>query len=275
MTHDQLTDDQQSQAPRDDVIGSDAPRRRLPRTLVVGVAAVLALALAVGGGIWAVGKVRDADRTAPTLAWPASDEESTTGESTTEEDTAAKPPAPAGVGAKLLAVPDGYQPGPDIGSLGNDNILDAARTAQHAGDAVRGLDSGERDRFAKALKKLTFTSGAQRSYSAPDSLFVVELHLARVEEAGAERALSRFRSDTGDIFGGFRDGPPVKANGDADCHLLPDAGDPKLDAMLCGAYAHDVLITAYAYGAEKLDTKEVARVLALQLNRAASPEASA
>ncbi|MEU9746987.1 hypothetical protein [Streptomyces niveus] len=261
-----MTDDPRPETPGDDVIGSDPPPRRVPRRVVAGVSAVLALAVAVGGGIWAVGKVGDADRTAPTRAWPAPDEASA------EEE---KPLVPAGVGAKLLAVPDGYQPGPDIGSLGNDNVLDATRTDRHAGDAVRGLKAGERDRLAKALKKLTFTGGAQRSYTAPDSLFVVELHLAQVEEAGADRALSRFRSDTGNILGALREGPPVKANGDAGCYLLPDAEGRKLDAMLCGAYAHDVLITAYAYGAEKLDTEEVARVLASQINHVASPEASA
>ncbi|WP_405616008.1 hypothetical protein OG292_22060 [Streptomyces sp. NBC_01511] len=253
------------QAP-EDIIGSAAPPRRLPRRVVVGVSAVLALAVATGGGIWAVGKVGAADRTAATRAWPAPDEESA------EEE---KPLPPGGVGAKLLPVPDGYQPGPDIGPLGNDNVLDATRTTRHAKDAVRGLKAGERDRFAKALKKLTFTGGAQRSYSAADSLFVVELHLAQVEEAGADRALSRFRSDTGNILGALPKGPPVKANGDADCYPLPDAEGRKLDAMLCGAYVHDVLITAYAYGAEKLDTEEVARVLANQLNHVVSPEASA
>ncbi|MET9553539.1 hypothetical protein [Streptomyces sp. NPDC006645] len=261
-----MTDDQRPAAPGDDVIGSDTPPRRLPRRVVAGVSAVLALAVAVGGGIWAVGKAGEADRTAPTRAWPASDKKPATDE---------KPLVPVGVGAMLLPVPDGYQPGPDIVPLGNDDVLDAARTAQHAGEAVRGLEAGERDRVAKALKKLTFTGGARRSYTAADSRFVVELHLARVAEAGADRALSRFRSDTGNILGGLREGPPVKANGDADCYLLPDAEGRKLDAMLCGAYVHDVLITAYAYGAEKLDTEEVARVVAAQLNHVVSPEASA
>ncbi|MFC8825034.1 hypothetical protein ACFT9I_06705 [Streptomyces sp. NPDC057137] len=260
--HDQQSEQSEQSEPSrtpEDVIGSAVPPRRLPRRVVVGVSAVLALAVAVGGGIWAVGKVGDADRTAATRAWPAS-------LSDEAGPTDAKLVLPGGVGAKLLPLsdgyePDGYLPGPDIGSLGNDNVLDAERTAEHAKDAVRGLDAGERERFAKALKKLKFIGGAQRSYSGADSLFVVEMHLAQVEEAGAERALSRFRSDVEPVLDGLREGPSKK------CFLLPDAGEPKLDAMLCTWTTDDVLVTAYAYGAAKLDTKEIDRMFTEQFDR--------
>lgn len=247
--------------PTADVIGSAAPPRRLPRGVIFGVTAVLALAVVAGAGIWAGG---EADRTAPTRAWPEPESKKT---SAADE----KPLLPGGVGAKLLPVTDGYLPGPDIGSLGNDNVLDAERTAEHARDAARRLTAGQRDRFVKALKRLTFTGGAQRSYYRTDDRLVVELHLAQVEKAGADRALSRFRSDVDAAFDGLRKGPPVKANADADCYLMPDGEGPKLDAVLCSAYTHDVLVTAYAYGSEKLDTKEVARVLAAQLYYAVSP----
>lgn len=260
-----MTDEQPQ--PPDDVIASAAPPRRLPRSVVVGLSAVAALAVAVGGGSWAVGKAGDADRTAPTRAWSAS--MSNGGDPVEEEE-----PVPVGVGAKLLPVSDGYGPegylrGPDIGALGNDNLLDAKGTAEHAEDAVRGLKAGDRDRFAKALRKLTFTGGAQRSYNASDSLFVVELHLAQVAEAGAERELSRFRSDVEDVLGGLRKGPS------AGCHLLPDADDPKLHAMLCNWAVGDVLVTAYAYGASDLDTAEIDRMFTEQLDRLAATGESA
>ncbi|MEU0527376.1 hypothetical protein [Streptomyces niveus] len=266
-----MTDRQpQSQSPQGqspvDVIGSAAPPRRLPRRVVAGISAVLALAVAAGGGIWAVAKVGDADRTAPTRAWPASMAD---GASPAET----KLPVPGGVAAELLPVddgyrPDGYLPGPDIGSLGNDNVLDAARTAEHAKDAVRGLKAGERDRFAKALKKLKFTGGARRSYSGADNLFVVEIHLAQVEEDGAERALTRFRTDVGPVLKGLDKGPS------ADCFLLPDAGAPDLDAMLCTRSTHGVLVTAYAYGAPGLDTKEISRMFTEQIGLAGSGESA-
>lgn len=246
-------------APTDDVIGSAAPRRRLPRGVVVGVTAVLALAV-VGGGIWAVG---EADRTAPpTRAWA---------EVTPKRQADEEPLPLGGVGAKLLPVPNGYLPGPDIASLGNDNVLDADRTAEHAGDAARGLDDFERDDVAAALDELTFTGGAQRSYYRADDRLAVELHLAQVEKAGADSALSQFREDVDFALGGFRKGPPVKANADADCYLMPDIEGPELDAMLCTAYTHDVVVTAYAYGSEKLDTKEIARMVAAQLHQVVSP----
>ncbi|WP_405797599.1 hypothetical protein [Streptomyces sp. NBC_01506] len=246
-----------------DIIGSTAPRRRLPRSVVVGVLAVLALAVAAGGGIWAVGKVGDADRTAPTRAWPPSRSNEVPEASPADTEVL----VPGGIGAKLLPVDDGYEPdgyllGPDIASLGNDNTLDAARTAEHAKDAVRGLDAGQRDRFAKALRKLRFTGGAQRSYSNSDSLSVVEMHLAQVEEAGSERALSRFRSDVKPVLDGLRKGPS------AGCFLLPD-GEAELNAMLCSWHTHDVLVTAYAYGASKLDSKEIDRMFEEQLGRLA------
>ncbi|AQU67927.1 hypothetical protein [Streptomyces niveus] len=257
----------QSPQASEDVIGSAAPPRRLPRRVVAGISAVLALAVAAGGGIWVVAKVGDADRTAPTRAWPAS-----MPDGARPADT--KHLVPGGVGAKLLPVddgyrPDGYLPGPDIGSLGNDNVLDAGRTAEHAKDAVRGLKAGERDRFAKALKKLKFTGGARRSYSGADNLFVVEIHLAQVEKDGAERALARFRTDVGPVLKGLRKGPS------ADCFLLPDAGDPDLDAMLCTRSRHGVLVTAYAYGAPGLDTKEISRMFTEQTGRLATSGESA
>ncbi|MFF2187344.1 hypothetical protein [Streptomyces sp. NPDC058155] len=261
--------DQRPESPQapEDVIGSAAPPRRLPRRTAVGVSAVLALAVAAGGGIWAVAKVGDADRTAPTRAWPASMPDGA-------RPADAKLLVPGGVAAELLPVddgyrPDGYLPGTDIASLGNDNVLDAGRTAEHAKDAVRGLDAGKRDRFARALKKLKFTGGAQRSYSGADNLFVVEMHLAQVEEAGAERALTRFRTDVGPVLKGLRKGPS------ADCFLLPDAGDPDLDAMLCTRSTHGVLATAYAYGASGLDTKEISRMFTEQIGRLAASGESA
>ncbi|WP_381796772.1 hypothetical protein [Streptomyces niveus] len=262
MTDRQSQSQRQSPQSPEDVIGSAAPPRRLPRRVVVGVSAVLALAVAACGGIWAVAKVGDADRTAPTRAWPASMPDGA-------RPADAKLLVPGGVAAKLLPVDDGYLPGPDIGSLGNDNVLDAGRTAEHAKDAVRGLKAGERDRFARALKELKFTGGARRSYSGADNLFVVEIHLAQVEEGGAERALARFRTDVGPVLKGLRKGPS------ADCFLLPDAGDPDLDAMLCNRSTHGVLVTAYAYGAPGLDTKEISRMFTEQIGRLAASGESA
>lgn len=258
--------DEQSPAPGDVIASTGAPRR-LPRSMVVGVSAVVALAVVVGGGSWAVGKVGDADRTAPTRAWPAS----VRIEGDTVEE---KRPTPAGVAAALLPVSDGYGPdgylqGPDIGTLGNDSVLDAKGTAEHAKDAVRGLKAGERDRFAKALKKLKFTGGARRSYNGADSLFVVEMHLAQVEGAGAERALSRFRSDVKGVLGALRKGPSPS------CFVLPDSGRSKLNSMLCQWNTRDVLVTAYAYGASRLDTKEIDRMFAEQLGRLADSGESA
>ncbi|MFC8074585.1 hypothetical protein ACFUN8_03480 [Streptomyces sp. NPDC057307] len=250
-----------SGAPTDDVIGSAAPRRRLPRGVVAGVTAVLALAV-VGGGVWAAGKIGEADRTAPpTRAWAEA----------SPKQQAEEPLLLGGVGAKLLPVPDGYLPGPDIGSLGNDNVLDAGRTAEHARDVARGLHGYQREEIAAALEELTFTGGARRSYYRADDRLVVELHLAQVKKAGADSALSRFREDVDSALGGVRKGPPVKANADADCYLMPDTEGRELDAMLCSAYTHDVVVTAYAYGSEKLDTKEIARVFAAQLHQVVSP----
>lgn len=249
-------------APTDDVIGSAAPRRRLPIGTVAGVTAALALAV-VGGGIWAAGKVGEADRTAPpTRAWA---------EAGPKRDADEKPLPLGGVGAKLLPVGDDYLPGPDIGSLGNDNVLDAERAAEHASDVARGLYDFQRDEFGTALEKLTFTGGARRSYYRTDDRLVVELHLAQVKKAGADSALSRFRADVDFALGGGRKGPPVDSKADADCYLMPDVGGPKLDAVLCSAYTHDIVVTAYAYGSEKLDTKEIARVFAAQLRQVESP----
>ncbi|MFC9603620.1 hypothetical protein ACFTTN_09150 [Streptomyces niveus] len=272
--------DEQPQIPGG-VIDSAARSRRLPRPVVLGVSAVVALAVAVGGGTWAVGKVGDADRTGPpTRAWPAS---ALGGISPPDE----QPPVPDGVGAKLLPVmndyePDGYPPGPDIGSLGNDNVLDARATAEHAKDAARGLKEEKLERFSKALGKLKFTGGAQRSYSdadadappgpvpAEDRLFVVEMHLAQVEEAGAERALSQFRSDAVDILGGgLREGPS------SGCVPLPGGDEPAPDASLCIGNTRDVLVMAYAYDRVSLDTKEIDRMFAEQLGRLAASGESA
>ncbi|MGW7055538.1 hypothetical protein [Streptomyces sp. NPDC054887] len=235
------------------------------RRLLVAISAVLALAAAAGGGLWAVDRLAQADRTAPTVVW--AEPEAPAGG--TKSEGAAK--APEGLAASLLPVPYSYEPGPDIDKYGNDVSLTRRQAVAVFKEGSRGLPSAQRNKRNKAVDKLELRGIAMRSYRTSDGDLVIETQLARIESAGAGRALADFQSVFANALGIFPKGPRVPGFKNAKCFLMPKDAKSKLDGMFCSAYQGDVLVSTVAYGTKPFQATEVVKMLGEQLDRFKSP----
>ncbi|QNS05027.1 hypothetical protein [Streptomyces xanthii] len=231
-------------------------RRRLTTVLVAGV-----VLLAVAGGVgFTVVTVRDADRTAATTVW----------------GDAKEPKQQAGrhsggdLRERLLPVPDGYVPGPDIDEFGNDHVI----TGQDAVDRFEAgsddLPARQREARRKAVDKLRLKGLAMRSYASEDDDLVIETRLAEIGNRQVGRDLKDFQSGFLRALGVFKKGPAIKGHRNADCFLAPREGKDGLDLLTCSAYEDDLLVSVTAYGPKSLDTKAVADLLARQLDHISS-----
>ncbi|MCM2577307.1 hypothetical protein [Streptomyces meridianus] len=236
-----------------------APRRRFPARALV---AVLVLGVTgTGVGLTAV-RVADADRTAPTVVWkkPRPDKERH-GQQHRAGDTAA-------LSDRLLPVPDGFVPGPDIEEFGNDAVLTGRRATAILKDSTRGLPARRRKQHAEAVDELRIQGMAVRSYQSSDS--VVEMKVVQLRNTRAVRDLGRFQDTFMKMLDVFRKGPRIEGHRTAHCYLMPKT-KAKLDRMVCNAYEDDLMVNMDAYGARPLDTEEAARLLEKQLDHLTSP----
>ncbi|MFE9406015.1 hypothetical protein ACFYNY_30405 [Streptomyces sp. NPDC006530] len=239
------------------------PAARRRRHLVPLVAGAVALLLVAGGAVWALGKLGDADRTAPTVL-----QAEPSGAAT---PSPARPAAPvrAGLGGKLLPLPSGYQLGPDMGEFGNDSMFGAQQATAMLKDGGRHLPSGEREKRDKAIDGLKVQGAALRSYT--DEGVVTEMRLSQMANTKALRELNVFQNEFARDLKALRAGPKIEGHPGAACFLPPESDDVKLGAMFCSAVEGDVLVGAYTYGIAPLDTKAVAELLRKQLDFIKSP----
>ncbi|MFJ9035010.1 hypothetical protein ACIRF8_00240 [Streptomyces sp. NPDC102406] len=237
------------------------------------MAVTCAVLLAVAGGTgYTATKVDDADRTVPTAVWgtPKQQEQRAGGETGAKGDLM----------GRLLPMPEGYIPGPDIDEYGNDKAITGPEAVARLKRGADDLPARQRDAQRKAIDKLKLKGLAVRSYAAGDfshswadddaGYAVVEIQLAELQNRRVGRELKSFRSEFLHSFGGFTKGPKIKGHKNADCFLAPRGKETKLDLLLCSAYEDDVLVTVTAYGTKAIDAKAVATLLGQQLDHISS-----
>ncbi|WP_372343803.1 hypothetical protein [Streptomyces sp. KL116D] len=241
-------------------------KRRWP-----AVAAACAVVLAVAGGTgFTVLKVNDADRTVPTTVWgkPQQQEQRAGGKTGEKGDLI----------GRLLPMPEGYIPGPDIDEFGNDKAITGREAVARFKKSADDLPARQREAQQKSIDKLKLKGLAMRSYASDnisayadhDESLVVEIQLAQLQNRQAGRELKAFRSEFLRSFGGFTKGPKIKGHRAADCFLAPRESDTKLDLLLCSAYEDDLLVTVTAYAPKSIDSKAVAGLLSRQLDHISS-----
>ncbi|MFJ4711632.1 hypothetical protein [Streptomyces sp. NPDC088785] len=233
------------------------PRRR--SALAVTVAAVVVLAVAGGAG-FTVLKVNDADRTVRAQVWG--------------EPEQGKQRAGASSGAdlmtRLLPVPEGYTPGPDIDEFGNEKVITGREATARFKKSADNLPSSQREAQHRAIDKLKVKGLAVRSYAADSGDLVVETQLAEIQNRQAGRGIKEFRSGFLRALGVFGKGPKIKGHRNADCFRAPRDKKTGLDLLTCSAYQDDLLVAFTAYGPAAIDGKAVAELLAQQLDHIAS-----
>ncbi|WP_428953841.1 hypothetical protein [Streptomyces sp. cg35] len=261
-----MSDQFPAPAPAPDPASAPVRGRRWPAA-VIACAVLLAV---VGGTGFTVMKVNDADRTVSTKVWgdPQQQKQRAGGESGAKGDLI----------ARLLPMPEGYVPGPDIDEFGNDKAITGPEAVARFKKSADDLPARQRDAQRRSIDKLKLKGLAMRSYASDntspyadyDENYVVEIQLAQLQNRQAGRDLTSFRSEFLRSFGGFTKGPKIKGHRTADCFRAPRDKDTKLDLLLCSAYEDDLLVTATAYGPKSIDSKAVATLLAQQLDHISS-----
>lgn len=242
---------------------------RRGRGAAVAVSVLLAVSVAAGVGHTVV-TVNGADRDAGAPVWkfPRVTVEA---EKTVERSGLAGMLVPYGT--------DGWVAGPDIGEFGSDAELSGAQAAALRKKSVRELPRAQRklleaeiDRQGvRSMAMRSYFSGGARPYLQNEGIYSVSVVLVRMEDRSAVRDLSLAQNRTLDALDGFREGPRIKGDGNAECFRAPAGTADDLDVILCSGYVGDVLVSATAYGAEPLDSSGFAEFLRTQLDRVDEP----
>ncbi|MEU3724179.1 hypothetical protein [Streptomyces sp. NPDC031705] len=240
------------------------------RRTAARAAGAVAVALLVGGGIWASSAIAGADRTAPTAYWvPA-------GGKLPEAENPA--PVPANdLSAKLLPAPSEFAAGPDLAADGNDFSVSGEKAVEGFKEARKGLSTSERKKRDDMLAELKLKGLAGRSYAAAGGSMVVEIRLMQADPR-AVGAFSEVSKKLLELNGDDRDAPKVDGYPDAKCSLLAvgEEKQEKVDSVYCVAVQNDVLVSLRAYGPKDGFSKiEATGFLKNQLSRLKSPGESA
>ncbi|UQX02219.1 hypothetical protein [Streptomyces sp. RerS4] len=253
--------DAPAEAAADGEPGARTGRRRAPALIAAGVA----VAVLAGGGVWALGALQGADRTATTRYWSADDTTTATPE----------PPAPVPANAlsgKLLPVPDSFALGPDLADDGNNFFVSGDSAVQGFKDARKGLSGAERKKRDEALAELKLKGLAGRSYARPDGRLVVEVRIMQADP----RALGTFSEVSKKLIeyiGKDQDAPKVDGFPDARCSVMALGEEKKesIESIDCVAVEGDVMVNFRAYGPKSLSRNDATQFLKNQLSHLKSP----
>lgn len=246
-----------------------APARGGSRRTLALVAAGVAAAVLVGGGVWGAAAVADADRTAPTRYWAADDERLTK-----PEEPAAVPPNE--LSGKLMPVPSNFFPGPDLADDGNNFFVSGENAVQGFKDSGKGLSSTERKKRDEALAELKLKGLAGRSYTEKGGALVLEVRIMQADPQAVEK-FAEVSKKLIDLMGDGRDAPRVNDFPDAKCSLLAigEEKKEKIDSLECVTVQGDVLVNFRAYGPKPFRTVKAVEYFKNQLNHMKSPGESA
>ncbi|WP_328926389.1 hypothetical protein OG429_18330 [Streptomyces sp. NBC_00190] len=246
------------------------PARTVGRKKLALIAAGVAAAVLVGGGVWGFSAIAGADRTAPTAYWVAA------GERVPTAEEAAEVP-PNALTGKLLPVPGGFTPGPDLDGDGNNFFVSGEKAVETLKEAREGLSSSERKKRDDMLAGLKLKGLAGRGYTGRHGDLVVEVSIMQADP----QALGTFSEITKKLLefaGDGREAPKVDGFPDAKCSLLAVGEDEKdnekkekVDSLYCVAVQGDVLVNFRAYGRTPFQTSDAVGFFKNQLSHLKSP----
>lgn len=233
-------------------------------TVTLTAVAVAALAL-VGGGVWASSALADADRTAPTAYWVEAGGK-------LPEVKKPEPVPESAFSGKLLPVPSGFAPGPDLAGDGNNFFVSGDKATEGFKEARKGLSNSERKKRDDMLADLKLKGLAGRSYTGDRGL-VVEIRIMQADPR-AVGAFAEVSKKLLDLIGDDRDAPKVDGFPDAKCSLLAvgEEKQERIDSLYCVAVEGDVMVNFRAYGPKDSFSKsDAATFLKNQLTHLKSP----
>ncbi|MFJ8440207.1 hypothetical protein [Kitasatospora griseola] len=246
-----------------------APAVKPRRTVQKAVAAVIAAAL-VGVGIGEVIiKVHYKDSPAPVAAAPA---------------PSASPGQPWGAKSNgnhfgslrdlLLPLPSAYELGPDYKSIGNDNEIRDADLDKVLKETLADVPEKYRKDAESALSSLHLQAIGARSMTYIDNRTTVTLVLSQFNQqavAAENNSYGKWYTDN-ELY---RAGPGVAGHAEAHCALPTLKAGDQLDYLQCYAGVGDLLVQMDVAGVAPLDQNRVVDLFRQQLDRLATPGASA
>ena len=173
----------------------------------------------------------------------------------------------------LLPIPDGYEPGPDSGDLGNDTELDRKQLAARLQQALKDVPKKHRNEVKSAWQALHLRASGLRTYQVDTGDFMVELRLDQFNQH-AVQAANALSGAVVDFSGAYRRGPAVSGHENARCVLPPLEPSAAIDYMTCFAAEGDLLVTMEVTGVAPLNKNKVVVLLQKQLDRLARPGAA-
>ncbi|MFE2286792.1 hypothetical protein ACFXDJ_21805 [Streptomyces sp. NPDC059443] len=245
------------------------PTRRVNRKAAALVAGGVAVAVLLGGGVWASSAIADADREAPTAYWaPLGDRL----KQPAEPDSV----PPNELSGKLLPVPSGFALGPDLGANGNNFFVSGEAAMEGFKESRDGLSTTERKQRDETLAELKLRGLAGRSYVKGRGDWIAEVHIMQADP----KAVGKFSELTKkllDIAGDKREAPKVDGFPDAKCSLLAigEKDKEKIDSIDCTAVQGDVAVTFRAYGPKPFSTSDAVAFFKNQMSHLKSPGESA
>ncbi|MGW6703484.1 hypothetical protein ACWGDE_01135 [Streptomyces sp. NPDC054956] len=241
------------------------PARKVNRKAVALVAGIVAVAALVGGGVWASAAVADADRDAPTAYWAPLGGRL--------EKSAEPGSVPANdLSGKLLPLPSGFSPGPDLEQDGNNFFVSGEKAVEGFKEARGGLSSSDRKKRDEALAELKLKGLAGRSYAKEGQGWVAEVRIMQADP-GAVGKFSEISKKLLELSGDDREAPKVDGFPDAKCSLLAIGQEKKekIDSIDCVAVEGDVMVTFRAYGPKPFSNSDAVAFFKNQMSHLKSP----
>ncbi|GGU99489.1 hypothetical protein GCM10010495_07590 [Kitasatospora herbaricolor] len=195
-------------------------------------------------------------------------------------------PSPTAFGAKsngnhfgglrdlLLPVPAGFALGPDYGSYGNDTELTAEQLAAEVDEGVKDVPADKRERVKQYWNGLHVKGTGVRTFKSSAGDLVVSLKLRQFNQQEVQKENEYTAIFTGDT-GLFRTGPEIPGHPEAHCYLMPVAPGAQIDYLECSAAEGDLLVVMDVEGVAQLPKDKIVSLFTAQLDRLASPGASA
>ncbi|MCX5406253.1 hypothetical protein OHA37_20555 [Streptomyces sp. NBC_00335] len=259
--------DPQSSAP---VEAAAVPaRRKTSRKALALTAAGAAVAVFLGGGVWAAAAIEDADREAPTAYWVPLGE---------RMGVLPTPEAVPGnsLSGKLLPVTGDLRLGTDLGADGSDFVVSGEQAVEALRETRNGLTSSQRKDRDKLLAEMKLKGLAGRSYIHTNTIWYAEVRIMQADPKALD-SFSRITKKVLEYTGDGREAPKVDGFPAAKCALeaIGEKGKEKIDSLDCVAVEGDVMVTFHSYGPKPFPTSEVVEFFKNQLSHLKSPGESA
>ncbi|GAA2792874.1 hypothetical protein RMN57_20950 [Kitasatospora sp. CM 4170] len=174
----------------------------------------------------------------------------------------------------LLPVPAGYALGPDEGGYGNDVELGADLLSAELDDGLQQIPKDKRDKLRQYWEGLHVKATGVRTYKAKGDDLVIGMKLRQFNQQEVQKQNEYTAVFTGDT-GLFRIGPTIPGHPEAHCYLMPAPPSAPIDYLECSAAEGDLLVIMNAEGVAPLPKDRIVALFTQQLDRLASPGASA